>query len=499
MSRGSTLALPSLFAIMFLSILVSMWISTAEAFVIPGSASAAAICTNNAMAMTKISATTTRLFDVTAQEALELTKRGLEEMEDQQNKRKGQPTVSTTPSRGSLDPRIDESVREYLSFPANELKRELKSNGLPTKGRKPDLAKRLAEFEYLEEHPHETTLFGHETTTSEPEYLDPSESQKPVKYLDPKGGGSNDDDDGSSSSSSHRILDTFCGLSLSETAGTALGRAGFDGPTPIQRNALPSLVTGRSAVLHAAPGSGKTLAYLLPITEALWKDERSGGFARTENPDLRVGWILTPTCEMAVQVAGVASALAPPGSVRLVSQPTNLLWSEGCAPPRLVVGSAKTILGSLYGDGKLPAAPTPKSAAKELLSQTRWIVLDEVDRLLQTKTKKGLSTAQRNQRARKTANNHHYNYDDDDGAITSAAKGNNSPLHEKPAAVLTAAIARRTLGRVQVIAASATVGRSLKRELSRVLGLPPKEYPLVIHGDHDTNNTIDGGGRTIRK
>ncbi|KAL7577843.1 hypothetical protein ACA910_010591 [Epithemia clementina (nom. ined.)] len=58
-------------------------------------------------------------------------------------------------------------------------------------------------------------------------------------------------------------------------------------------------------------------------------------------------------------------------------------------------------------------------------------------------------------------------------------------FHEKPAAVLAAAIARSTLGRVQVVAASATVGRPLRRELARVLGLLPHEGPSVLRaGDN---------------
>lgn len=468
------MALPTLVVIMFLAIIISLWISTAEAFVL--APTRPAISTSFTITTSK-----TQLFDVSAQEALERTKRKLEEL-----------SRPTAPGIGkSLDPRIEQRVREYLSFPANAIKQELKANGLPTKGKKPDLAKRLAEFEYLEDNPDD--VFGDETSGDDG-------SQRPTKYLDPKG-------DSSSSSGSdakdaqHSSLDTFCGLPLSATAAAALGKAQFNTPTPIQKAALSFLWRGESAVLHAETGSGKTLAYLLPITEAMWKDEISEendeGVVDEDN-DLWFGLILTPTRELASQVAGVASALAPPGSVRLVTSPTNLMsearyWKERRgdrvddpdileaetqsrgrgSPPRLFVGSAKAIMTSLYGDGKMPASPTRKPAAKDLLSRTRWVVLDEVDRLLTIKNKKGLSQAQRNKRARKSR----FDGYEGDGAEKTG------PLHEKPAAVLTAAVARRTLGRAQVIAASATVGRSLKRELSRVLGLPPKEYPRVIQGN----------------
>ncbi len=52
--------------------------------------------------------------------------------------------------------------------------------------------------------------------------------------------------------------------------------------------------------------------------------------------------------------------------------------------------------------------------------------------------------------------------------------------HDKPASILTSTIARTTLGQAQIVAASATVGRPLRRELARVLGLTPDECPDVV-------------------
>ena len=224
--------------------------------------------------------------------------------------------------------------------------------------------------------------------------------------------------------------------------------------------------------------AGKTLAYLLPITERLWHQQ--------DEEVEEYGIILTPTRELAAQVAGIASVLAPPGLVRLVSHPTNLLSDmtkdrgelqhggrledESIGRntvPRLFVGSAKSILYSLYGDGgnKYPACPTPKPVAMKLLQQTRWLVMDEVDRLLNVSGKKTNRSSQRHQ-------------------------------HEKPAAVVASSSVRLSVGRAQVIAVSATVGRPLKRELTRVLGLSTQECPAVIRGDDSakkSNNLSEGG------
>ena len=455
--------------------------------------------------------------DISAEEAMQRTRNQLQRLQQEGG--------GEDNSNSGSNPIIDEKFKEYLSFPANEIKKELKSAGLLTKGRKPDLARRLAEYEYRIDHPDAPAYYNPKSSG----FADSSSDNKnddndansantlSTTYLEPKNKKKTKNNSNDDAKVENGILNKFCGIQLSETAGKALGKAQFTTPTPIQKNGLPLMMKGESVVLHAETGSGKTLAYLLPITEAIWRDELASedanGFVdMNDDNDLRYGLILTPTRELAAQVAGVASALAPPGSVRLISHPTDLMsearyWKERrgsrttdaidlfaeedlrsgrSSPPRLFIGSAKSILHSLYGDGRMPASPTRKPLAKEMLSKTRWVVLDEVDRLLNTKSKKGLSN---NQRGRST-------------------RGGSSKEHEKPAAILTSAVTRRTLGRAQVISASATVGRSLKRELSRVLGLSPKEYPRVIQGtssggiisdEEDDETTFIGGSSYSEK
>eukprot|EP00526_Cylindrotheca_closterium_P005103 CAMPEP_0113633596 /NCGR_PEP_ID=MMETSP0017_2-20120614/17485_1 /TAXON_ID=2856 /ORGANISM="Cylindrotheca closterium" /LENGTH=623 /DNA_ID=CAMNT_0000544243 /DNA_START=92 /DNA_END=1963 /DNA_ORIENTATION=- /assembly_acc=CAM_ASM_000147 len=345
-------------------------------------------------------------------------------------------------SSGTLnaDLNAEALIAEYLRLPANALKGELKKRSQPTKGKKPDLARRLAEYEIAVK----TGVLISADDNTEVKDWNPAEERKKGDIVESSG-----------------PIDTFCGLKLSQTASEALGKANFRAPSPIQRAAIPAQVNGESIIMHAQTGSGKTLAYLLPITEQLWKDHEA-------EDEEGYGFILTPTRELAAQVAGVASVLAPPGTVRMVSHPTNLMSDglkdrgerenggrlddgDGRTMPRLFIGSAKSIMGSLYGDGKMPAPPTTKPEAKYLLANTRWMVMDEVDRLLDTKRGRNPST------------------------------GRNK--HEKPAAIVTSAVARLTFGRAQVVSVSATVGRTLKRELSRVLGLPPKEFPAVVRGN----------------
>ena len=371
-----------------------------------------------------------------------------------------------------------EIFEELRLRPANDLKAELKSLHLKVSGRKLDLAQRLADY-YIEQRQRDvgTSSDGTRNYDNNDE-IDTIPAQQmddaPLKPLTKFGG----------------LLD------LSSAAGTALSRAQFTKPSPIQAAAIPAIAQGENCILHAETGSGKTLTYLLPITEMLWKEADMGRTDPLADDTKGFAIILTPTRELAAQVAGVATVLAPPGTVRLISQPTNLLRagnankergedqfggrksdvdtsSYGKAQPRILVGSAKAIMTSLFGNSKMPAPPTSKPEAKKFLENVGYVVMDEVDRLLNVKKS-------RSEKAYKK--------------------------HEKPAAVLTSAVARYTLGKAQIVAASATVGRPLRRELSRVLGLPTQECPPVIRGksaddeedEEDYSNAESSGAKNSR-
>jgi DEAD/DEAH box helicase len=289
-------------------------------------------------------------------------------------------------------------------------------------------------------------------------------------------------------------LTDFAGLSpLSAAAQSALTLAQFTNPTTIQSKAIPILSSGQSAILHAATGSGKTLAYLLPFTERLWYESSHSHHPPDQSNEV-LALILTPSRELAAQVAGIATILAPPGTVRFVTRPMNLLSrrkqerTDGTdttvthdTATRIYVGSAKAIYQSLYGDGRMPASPTTKPEAMYILQNTGYLVLDEVDRLL------GVVGGVNN-----NSNNNNPSYgkkskSQDESGIDNIPKG---IVHEKPAAILTAAVARLTLGKATTVAASATVGRPLRRELARCMGLIPQECPIIVR-DSNTDDDID--------
>eukprot|EP01094_Clydonella_sp_ATCC50884_P026837 TRINITY_DN748_c0_g1_i1.p1 TRINITY_DN748_c0_g1~~TRINITY_DN748_c0_g1_i1.p1 ORF type:complete len:443 (-),score=101.69 TRINITY_DN748_c0_g1_i1:33-1361(-) len=82
-----------------------------------------------------------------------------------------------------------------------------------------------------------------------------------------------------------------CGLEKFLQANIA-SQTGYAKPTPVQMQAIPALLAGRSALVCAPTGSGKTAAFVLPMLSLLKKPQRKGG-AR--------GIILSPTRELAVQ------------------------------------------------------------------------------------------------------------------------------------------------------------------------------------------------------
>ena len=86
--------------------------------------------------------------------------------------------------------------------------------------------------------------------------------------------------------------DGFAELDLPEPVLVALGELGYEEPTPIQRAAVPPLLSGSDLVGQAATGTGKTAAFALPILARL---EGTG-----TAPEALV---LVPTRELAMQVS----------------------------------------------------------------------------------------------------------------------------------------------------------------------------------------------------
>ena len=91
----------------------------------------------------------------------------------------------------------------------------------------------------------------------------------------------------------------FSQLGLAPAQVSACESLGYNTPTPIQRQAIPIVLSGRDVIGCAETGTGKTAAFLLPIIQRL--NERT-------RPGLRV-LVLAPTRELALQIQENYAAL----------------------------------------------------------------------------------------------------------------------------------------------------------------------------------------------
>jgi len=157
---------------------------------------------------------------------------------------------------------------------------------------------------------------------------------------------------------------SFDQFGLDDSIVAALKKEGIVEPTSIQVQTIPFILESRDVVGQSETGTGKTLAYLLPIFQKIDTLKRE-----------TQAMILSPTHELAIQIqreieilannSGLAvTSAAIIGNVNIARQIDKLKEK-----PHIIVGSSGRILELI---GK-----------KKISSQTvKTLVLDEADRLL---------------------------------------------------------------------------------------------------------------------
>src|SRR3989338_10683669 len=89
---------------------------------------------------------------------------------------------------------------------------------------------------------------------------------------------------------SEQIVQSFSDFQISDYLKVNIQNKGYTIPTPIQSQAIPSILAGRDLIGLANTGTGKTAAFLIPIINKIFRDRREKAF------------IVTPTRELAVQI-----------------------------------------------------------------------------------------------------------------------------------------------------------------------------------------------------
>ncbi len=101
-----------------------------------------------------------------------------------------------------------------------------------------------------------------------------------------------------------RPISKFEHVPLDRRLADVLAERGFATPLPIQREALPVAMAGYDLIALAQTGSGKTVAYLLPMFTHILDQP-----PLERNATGPIGLILAPTHELAQQIHGVATEL----------------------------------------------------------------------------------------------------------------------------------------------------------------------------------------------
>lgn len=156
---------------------------------------------------------------------------------------------------------------------------------------------------------------------------------------------------------------TFADFELPEKILDVLADQDLFEPTPIQEKSLKPILSGRDVMGIAQTGTGKTLAYLLPVLKT-WKYNKTG------NPTVV---ILVPTRELVVQVTDIVKNLTQNITARVVGiyggvniKTQKLLFNDGCD---ILVGTPGRIM-DLAIDNAIS------------LKEVQKLVVDEFDEML---------------------------------------------------------------------------------------------------------------------
>lgn len=156
---------------------------------------------------------------------------------------------------------------------------------------------------------------------------------------------------------------TFADFDLPEKILDVLADLNLFEPTPIQEKSIGPILSGRDVMGIAQTGTGKTLAYTLPVLKT-WKYNKTG------NPTVLV---LVPTRELVVQVAEVITKMTENMTARVIGiyggkniNTQKLLFNDGCD---ILVGTPGRVM-----DLAIDNAISLKDVGK--------LIIDEFDEML---------------------------------------------------------------------------------------------------------------------
>ena len=157
-------------------------------------------------------------------------------------------------------------------------------------------------------------------------------------------------------------MENFTSLKIENTLKHSLSKMNFLKPTPIQGLAIPVALEGKDILGTAQTGTGKTLAFSIPLVNKLILDKNA------------VALVMCPTRELATQVMEAIKSLI---SDRINIRTALLIGGESMQNQLRQLGKrSRIIVGT-------PGRINDHLKRKSLnLSATKYLVLDETDRML---------------------------------------------------------------------------------------------------------------------
>ncbi|KAH7403383.1 putative Pre-mRNA-processing ATP-dependent RNA helicase prp5 [Cadophora sp. MPI-SDFR-AT-0126] len=158
-----------------------------------------------------------------------------------------------------------------------------------------------------------------------------------------------------------------CGLNVQSLE--VIRKLGYERPTAIQMQAIPAIMSGRDVIGVAKTGSGKTIAFLLPMFRHI-RDQRP-----LEGSDGPIGLIVTPTRELATQIHKECKPFLKAMGLRAVC-------AYGGAPIKDQIADLKRGAEIIVcTPGRMIDLLAANSGRVTNLRRVTYVVLDEADRM----------------------------------------------------------------------------------------------------------------------
>ena len=163
---------------------------------------------------------------------------------------------------------------------------------------------------------------------------------------------------------------TFAELGLDPKILSALDALGYKTPTPIQKQAIPLVLSGRDLMAQAQTGTGKTAAFTLPLLQKMIPHANASA-SPARHPVRAL--VLAPTRELAIQVHDSVASY----NKNLPLRSTVVFGGVDMKPQEAALKSGVEVLVAT------PGRLLDHAGSKVVqLSQVQFLVLDEADRML---------------------------------------------------------------------------------------------------------------------